>query len=356
MDLLDLTAQPLWVGVAVYTLAAAAVWMAGKKASLYADSISRRTGIGGAIVGMVLLGAMTSLPEIGTSASAALAGNADMAVSNLLGGVAFQVVVLAIVDVLIGRDAVTTKIMNPSILLQIVACVLLLGLAAAATIVGDFSILGVGAWSTGMVVAYVVCILFVRDQEREAGWLPQDDGAPLDPQEQQGNSPQGAAAERKGVGAALILRTAAVGAVILVAGFLLTRSAEAIAGHTGLSTELAGLTLLAIATSLPELSTAIAAVKLGRNDLAIGDVFGGNLFDLVLIFFVDALYAGPAVLGEVSRFASFAALLGIVLSTIYLIGIIERRDLTLFRMGYDSILVLLCYAGGVVLLFSLALG
>lgn len=351
MGFLDLSGQPLWLAVAVYCAAAAAVWVAGTRASHYADAISQRTGIGGAIIGMVLLGGMTSLPEIGTSATAALSGNAGMAVSNLLGGVAFQVVVLAIVDVVIGRDALTTRIANTSILLQAMACVLLLAMAAAATIIGDFSILGVGAWTTGMVIAYLACILFVRDQEREADWLPQGIDASLYPAE---GEPEKRSAAERGLDKALVLKTAAVGSVILIAGYALTRSAEAIAGQTGLSDELAGLTLLAVATSLPELSTAISAVRIGRNALALGDVFGGNLFDLVLIFLVDALYAGPPVLDEVGPFATFAALLGIVLTVVYLIGMIERRNRTILRMGYDSLLVLLCYLGGVVLLFSLA--
>ena len=356
---LNFSQQPLALAILVYIVSAAAVWFAGTKASHYADEVSKRTGIGGALVGMVMLGAITSLPEIGTSTTAALGNNADLAVSNLLGGVAFQIVVLAVVDAFVGRNSLTSTIPNPSTLLQAVVCILLLAIAVAGTVAGDVSILGVGAWASGMLLAYGVSILFVRGQERHADWLPSAtveqrvrarlaDAA--DDQGATGSQP------RKPLDRQLIAKIVASGTVILAAGVLLTWSAEGIAEHTGLDTAVAGLTLLAVATSLPELSTAISAVKIGRNDLAIGDVLGGNMFDLALIFFVDILYAGPPVLSEAGGFASFAGLLGIILTAIYLIGMIERRDKTIFNMGYDSVLVLIVYAGGISLIFSVATG
>lgn len=104
---------------------------------------------------------------------------------------------------------------------------------------------------------------------------------------------------------------------------------------------------------MPELSSVTSAVRLGREMLAIGDVLGGNLFDLGLIFVVDAIYSGGPVLNEVGAFSAFAALLGIVLTTLYIIGMIERRDRVLFHMGYDSLAVLVCYGVGLVLLYNM---
>ena len=297
---------------------------------------------------MLLLGSITSLPEISTSATAALGGNAELAVSNLLGGVAFQVVVLAIADAFVGRKAVTSTVFTPAILVQAVVCILLLALAVAGTVTGDASVLGIGFWSLGMVVTYAVAILFVRGQERHASWIPERGTRANDSKSPEANG------GRRPVGARLMIKTAIAGAVILVAGVVLTRTAETIAAQSGLATAFAGMTLLAIATSLPELSTAINSVRLGRNDLAIGDVLGGNMFDLMLIFFVDLLFRGPPVLGEVNRTATFAGLLGIILIAVFLIGMIERRDRTVFRVGYDSLLVLLFYAGGMTLLYRFA--
>ncbi len=151
----------------------------------------------------------------------------------------------------------------------------------------------------------------------------------------------------------VVLKTIAAAVVILVAGFVLTKTGEAIAEATGLGQSFFGAVFLAIATSLPELSSVISALRHGHEMLAIGDVLGGNLFDLALVFVVDAIYAGGPVLNEVGTFSAFAALLGIALTTFYVIGMIERRDRRIFRMGYDSVAVLVCYAIGLAVLYGL---
>ncbi len=80
---------------------------------------------------------------------------------------------------------------------------------------------------------------------------------------------------------------------------------------------------------------------------------GTNLFDLVLIFLVHAFYPGGPVLNEVGRFSLFGALLGIALTTVYLAGVVERRDRGILRMGVDSLAVLITYLSGLVLLYQL---
>jgi cation:H+ antiporter len=140
--------------------------------------------------------------------------------------------------------------------------------------------------------------------------------------------------------------TIACAAAILAAGFVLTRTAEAIAAQTGLETGMLGLTLLAISTSLPEVSTAIASVRLRRAELAIGDVLGGNMFDTVLILLVDVIYVGGLALEAVDRASMTMALLGVLLTSFFLLGLVKRRDRTIFNMGYDSFAVLTVYIGG----------
>jgi cation:H+ antiporter len=87
--------------------------------------------------------------------------------------------------------------------------------------------------------------------------------------------------------------------------------------------------------------------------MAVSDIFGTNLFNGGLLFVVDLLYRGGPVLNEVGDFAAFAALLGVIVSALFLVGLIERRDKTVLRMGYDSLAVLVAYAGGVGLLYTL---
>lgn len=128
---------------------------------------------------------------------------------------------------------------------------------------------------------------------------------------------------------------------------------DALAQQSGLGTSFFGVVVLAFATSLPEASTVIAAVRLGRHGMAIGDVLGTNLFNVTIIVLVDALHPGGPVLLEAGRFASFGALLALVLTGIFLVGLVERRDRTVGPLGLDSVLLLLTYAGGLVVLYVL---
>lgn len=108
MGLLDFTRHPLWINLAVFA-AAAVVWLAGTKVSRYANTISERTGLGKAFVGLLLLGGVTSLPEVATVTTASLGGNAGLAVNNLLGSVAMNLVFLAYADLLAREGALSSS-------------------------------------------------------------------------------------------------------------------------------------------------------------------------------------------------------------------------------------------------------
>jgi cation:H+ antiporter len=142
-------------------------------------------------------------------------------------------------------------------------------------------------------------------------------------------------------------------AAILVAGFLLSRTGDAIAGQTGLGQGFVGAVFMAMSTSLPEVSSVLSAMKLRRYEMAISDIFGTGLFNVTLVFVVDAVYRGGPVLNEVGQFSMLASLLASLLASIYLVGLIERRDRTIARMGIDSFAVLVVYLGGLVMLYQL---
>jgi cation:H+ antiporter len=121
---------PLWTNIALFSVAAVAVWLAGTRVAGWADVIARKTGLGQAAVGLLLLAGVTSLPEIAVTVTAAVGGNAQLAVNNLLGSVAMQVAILAVADSLIGKDALTAVLPDPKVLMQIALNMLLLGVVA----------------------------------------------------------------------------------------------------------------------------------------------------------------------------------------------------------------------------------
>jgi cation:H+ antiporter len=338
----DFGALPLPANVAIFAAAAAVVWLAGTRIAGYASTLAER------IVGALLLGGITSLPEVATTGTAAASGNAALAVNNLLGGIAMQVAILAVADAAIGRGALSAIVARPTVLLQATLDILLLVLVATAITAGDVPFLGLGAWTTGIAAAYLLAMVIIGRSHAPQAWRP----GRVVKQGAAGEQARDAAEETRSTGR-IAAYTAAAAAVIFAAGYGLARSGEALAEQTGLGASFVGAVLVAIATSLPEVSSTIAAVRLGHFELAFGDIFGTNLFDVALVALADAVYAGGPVLREVGAFSVCAALLGILVTAIFLGGLIERRNKVVLRMGVDSLLVLLAYLGGLVVLYRL---
>lgn len=148
---------------------------------------------------------------------------------------------------------------------------------------------------------------------------------------------------------------AAAALVTLVAGVVLERSGDAIAGHIGLSGVLFGATVLAAATSLPELSTGLTSVRNGDYQLAMSDIFGGNAF-LPVLFLLASLLSGKTVLPQAQSTDIYLTAVGILLTLVYQAGLLFRPQRRVAGMGIDSLAVLVLYALGVTGLFAVAGG
>lgn len=338
-----------WTHVGVFAAAAIAVWLAGTHLARCTDRIAERTGLGREVLGVLLLGGVTALPEVAVAVSATLGGAPALSVNNILGSVCLNFVILAGADAFYGRrHALTSTPADPLLLLQGALGILLLAIVAAATVAGDVRVAGMGAWSWLLLAAFVGAVFVIAKSRRLCSWVPTHRSVPAPQRDDDNGDGKGGQSLQR-----LILQTVGVGAVILVAGYALATSGEALAELTGLGTSFFGAVALSMATSLPEISTVTAAVRLRRYEMALGDALGAIVFNLATLVVIDALHAGDPVLVEAGRFAGFAALLAIVLATVYLIGMIERRDRTVGRMGVDSWVVLGCYAAGIGVLYAL---
>ncbi|MDZ5699061.1 sodium:calcium antiporter [Chelativorans sp. M5D2P16] len=226
--MLEFTHFPLPLNLALFAVAALAVLIAGARLSRYADAISSMTGFGHAAIGMLLLAGVTSLPEIGVTATASLAGNAPLAINNLFGSIAMQVALLAGVDFIIGRRALTAVVPEPTVMLQGIMCVLLLAIAASGMVVGDVAVLGVGLWSWGCLFSYVGCVWILSREEGRKPWLAARRGKPDRALMRELERYQEDEAHESRL-RPVLYKTFAAAAVILFAGFVVARSGEAIA-------------------------------------------------------------------------------------------------------------------------------
>ncbi len=331
----------VWALVAVFAIATIAVWFAGTRLVRLADAISAKTGIGQATMGVLLLGGVTSSPELAVAVTATLQGTPLLSINDVLGSASVNLIVLAIADVAFGREPLTTRVPSLGVVLQGVIGMMVMALVAAGTFVDGPVILGVGLLSWLIVIAYAVGIRVLLNSRADAHWkrvprIKEDDHPGT------GSRPLGR----------LIGLTAAAALVILVAGFLLARTGEALAERTGLGTSFFGVIVLAFATSTPEISTVLEAVRMRRYTMAISDVLGTNLFNVNIVFVVDLLHGDGPILVEAGPFAATAALLSLLLTAIYVVGMLERRDRAVLRMGYDTVAVVVTYIAGVALLYG----
>lgn len=349
--MLDFTHYGLPFNLAVFALGAAFIWFAGTRVARYADEISRLTGLGHALLGLLLLGGVTSLPEFAVSITSAASGNAALAVNNILGGVVMQVAILAIADFAVGRAALTAVVPDPVVILQGALNVLLLSIVPIAIVVGDVPVLGIGLWVWGILALALFSFRMLAKAEGRRPWKPA--GLQLAGEAAHEDARDMADAERGKALRLVLAKTALAAAVILIAGFFVSRTGEAIAEQTGLGSSFVGVALVAISTSLPEVSTVLSAARLGFYTMAISDILGTNLFDIGLLFAVDAVGSGEPVLNRVGSFSVVGAMLGIAVTALFLIGLAERRDRTVLRMGIDSAAVLVVYLGGLVLLYAM---
>lgn len=341
----------LLTNVLLFSLAAAVVWFSGHQLSRYADVVSIKTNIGHALLGVLLLGGVTSLPELAVTLTASVGNNTALAVNNILGGVAMQVAVLAVADVAIRERALTSVVPDPVVLLQGSLNIVVLSLAACAVIAGDVAVFGIGAWSWVILAACLLSIRLLMKADKRQPWI-----ANIEEEEWREGGPDGRADKHPVYEMSLrrvMLRAAAAGLAILAGGFVVTRTAEVIAVQTGIGQSFAGAVLVALSTSLPEVSTVLSALRLGLFTMAISDILGTNLFDVALLFVVDAIADGPPALAAAGEFAGVAALLGILLTAILLTGLAERRNKTFLRLGVDSGAIIVSYVFGLAILYTL---
>jgi len=349
---------PLPVLILIFTMAAAAVWVAGISLSNTTDALSTRFGLGEALGGLIFLAIATNLPEIAITVSAALTNNLGIAISNILGGIAIQTVVLALVDLRM-RPPLTYMAASLTLVLEGVLVVAVLVVAIMGNGLPASLIVARISPAAFLIAALWLAGLWLLNRARKGlPWQAIDDG--------QGGRTHGStkgarpkrAGAHEGTGEsttreALVFAVAAV--VTLAAGVALEESGTAIAGHIGMTGVLFGATILAAATSLPEASTGLASIKLGDYQLAVSDIFGGNAF-LPVLFLLANLLSGQAVLPLAQRTDIYLAALGILLTTVYLYGLIFRSQRRVLRLGVDSFVVLVLYALGIVGLVAVAHG
>lgn len=340
----------------LFVVAAGLVWFAGNRVTFMGNSIARRTGLGAAFFGLLMLALVTETPEIGTTLTAAATSNASLALNNMFGGIVFQTVVLALADFFLLSQAPLTYITpKPVLLLEGVALILLLAITLSVSFVAPFvPVLVAGAGTLLLLAVYLVTLYLSNMYEQSPRWEPREKEA-LEEVERSEEEAADKVEERFSDWSLRRLIVLFVGGALLIlaAGALLAQTGEAIAEQTGLGSSFIGATLVAFSTSLPELATVFTAVRLGNNSMAISSIFGSNSIMLVLLFLADVVYPDGPILAEVTNALRLIIGVGIIVTGLYVAGLIERRQRVILRMGIDSVLVVIVFVVYLVMLYTL---
>lgn len=322
-----------------FIICAGIIVLAGSRLTRSAAVVAENTGLGTVWVGVLMLPLATSLPELVTTLRAVAINAPDLAMGNILGSCLYNLALLAVIDLLEGRGALTARVNQGHIITASLSIITICIASIAMLGIVYLPIGWVGAETLIIALVYIFGGRLLYRYEKKS--LPSISA---------GNE---AIASGKPIstGQALLKFIIAAG-FIVVAGVLLTDASDQIAVITGLGHTFVGSILLAVSTSLPETVTTITAVRLGYADMAVANVFGANFMNLFIVFVADLFYIHAPLLYAVSESQLLAAVMVIFISTVMVFGLTYRSERKIGRIGYDTLLVMAVYIITVFLLYK----
>ncbi|HEU4532248.1 MAG TPA: hypothetical protein VFR59_13730 [Steroidobacteraceae bacterium] len=330
-----LTGRGLIVPLAVYVLVGAAIFAIAFRLARYADAIADATGIGRIWIGTVLLAASTSLPELITDVNAALLGAIDIGVGDLMGSTLANMLVLALLDLLYARRRVLDNV-SPDHALVGALAIVLTAIAGVAIAAGGLGRIG----PIGVETLLIVGVYLIGMRAVYANSLPTT--APPDQLE-------------LGASSRTLLWKGVRGFALSTLGLALTSpllvlSASAIAIEGGVTETFIGTLLVGLTTSFPEIAATIAAVRIGALDLAVGNIFGSNAFNMCVLLGMDLASGSGPVLALASKDHLLSAQLAVLAIGLGIVAMMARRSRRFGPVRIESVLVVLTYAGAAWLL------
>jgi len=321
----------------LFIISAAVIVISATQLSRFGDVIAHKTKLGGMFIGVLLLAGATSLPELITSISSAQQGNPNLAAGNLFGSNSLNMMLLAVVD-LASQNRRVLRIVALRHALSGSLTIFLMGLAVF-FILADFSaqIGWVGLDSIWIILIYIAALYLIEGNNKHLTKKEVELERIIQP----------VMSLKKGI----LGYTVAAAVIILITPQLVRLSGE-IAVITGLGNTFIGTTLLAFVTSLPELVTTIAAIKIGADDMAVGNLFGSNLFNMFALGFVDLFYIEGRFLHAIDPSFIIVGMLGLLMTGLALIGNLIKIEKWLWFIEIDALILIIVYFLGLWLLYS----
>jgi cation:H+ antiporter len=315
---------------------------AGFNLSKYGDVIAEKTGMGRTWVGIILMASVTSLPELITGVSSvAIFDLPNIAIGDVLGSCMFNLLIIALLDMLSGPTPITAKAHQGQVLAAGFG-ILLLGIAAIGVIAGPRlpAIGWVGLYSLAFLLVYLLAMrmVFLFEKRRIAQLIRE--------------TAEAAKYDKITLRQAL-LYYAGNALLVIAAATYLPHLADQIAVATGLGRTFVGTIFVALSTSLPEVVVSIAAVRMDATDLVFGNLLGSNLFNLAILALDDVLYVKGPILANASPAHLVTANAAMAMTAIAVIGLTYRVSKKRLLFAWDSWALLAVYLFAVIVVYQM---
>ncbi len=329
----------LWLAFIICT---SLIVYSGIKLSKYGDIIAEKTGMGRTWIGVVLMASVTSLPELVTGiSSVTYAGVPDIAAGDVLGSCVFNMLILAILDAVYRPMPISTKAHHGHVLSAGFG-ILLLSIAGMSLFLGNRIVpLGwIGPYTLLFIVIYFIGMRLVYSYEkRQFAAFVKDMAFEL---------------KYEGISMKTAIINYCINAVLVIAAAVfLPGIGEGIAEMTGLGQTFVGNVFIAVSTSLPEVVVSFTAVRMEAVDLAIGNLFGSNIFNMFILAIDDMFFVEGPLLSYVGQNHIISALSAIAMTTIAIIGLTYRTEKKKLFLAWDSMGIVVVYIINLMLLYAL---
>lgn len=317
-----------------FGIAALVIILAGSKLAKLSDSLADRTGLGEALFGVLLLAGVTSLPDFAATLTAAIDSRPDLAMSNVMGSMAVNLVFLAVADIVYRKANLEHAAASTVNLMLAGLLIVLLTLPLLAVFTPSTTFLNIHPITPVIIAAYLFGLHLVFSTKTKPMWFPRQTLQTVADQPDKHHY-----GNLSSVWVMFILMALLTG----VSGWILMESAKQIADQTGISDTIMGGFFTAIATSTPELVTTIVAIRIGALTLAVSNIFGTNCFNMLVIASADVGYSQGSIYHDMAPVQMTWGLVSILMTAILLLGMLRRETYGIAKIGFESALILAVY-------------
>ncbi|HBO83909.1 MAG: hypothetical protein A2073_02610 [Deltaproteobacteria bacterium GWC2_42_11] len=326
-----------------FIICSAVIVFCGTKLARYGDVIAEKTGMGRAWIGLVLMASVTSLPELITGiSSVTIANTPDIALGDIMGSCVFNLSIIALMDMLNGPKPIFSKA-GHSHILSAGFGIILISIASISILANQNvpAIRHIGIYTPVIILVYGIGIrsVFLFEKKRINEFVGET-----------AQTIQYAHITTKEA----VVKYSINALFIIIAAAWLPFIGDRLAETTGLGRTFIGTVFIAITTSLPEVVVSISALKIGATDMAIANLFGSNMFNILILAIDDIFYTKGSLLADVSANHAVTGFMAVLMTGIAVVGLIYRLERKMFlRLGWDAVALLLAFAGNIYLLYLL---